>query len=332
MSIKFTVGYQPNELLKKSVLMFADRISEIYFPWVGISSGRGVPLGESFTEKLNADLSEFTSAGISTNLLLNGNCYGRKAQARSFFNQIGELVDYLSERFALSSITTTSPLIAKFVKNNFKDVATRASVNMEIGTPDAIEYLAEHFDGFYIKREYNWDIARLKSMRKKTLELGKTLHILANSGCLNFCPARTFHDNLVAHQHEIAEMDNAFNFKGLCHDFLSKEDAKQNLLSRLNFIRPEDVHLFENFCDSMKLATRVHHNPSAIVQAYCSAHYSGNLLELTEPSHASNFYPQIIANDKIPSDYATRRLRCSHECSECGLCKEAQKLSTITIS
>ena len=47
----------------------------------------------------------------------------------------------------MASVTTTSPLIAKFIKNNFEELEVRASVNMEIGTVQGLDYLAEYFDG-----------------------------------------------------------------------------------------------------------------------------------------------------------------------------------------
>ncbi len=329
--MKFTVGYQNNDILKRTILRLRDSIAEIYFPWQGIATGRGVPEERGTQAKMESDLAEYAQAGLVGNLLINGNCYGARAQARAFFNRIGDVIDEASERFNLTSITTTSPLVAKFTKTNFKDIEVRASVNMEINSPEAMAYLANNFDGFYAKREYNWDRVRLSAMRKWTSENGKKLYILANSGCLNFCPARTFHDNLVAHQHEIAEMDNAYEFHSLCGEFLKNENSKPSLLSRMNFIRPEDIHLFENFCDGIKLATRTSRNPSTIVEAYCAGKFGGNALELTEPSHAQHFYPSVIENSKIANGYAEKRLDCDKNCAECAYCNLIQKNATITL-
>ncbi len=330
--MKFSVGYQHNGALKDAVMEFRDKIAEIYFPWVGFATGRGTVTDRSAQAAEASDLREYAAAGLGTNLLLNGNCYGRRALSRAFFAKIGDAIDELSSNFGLSSATTTSPLIAKFIKANFKGIEVRASVNMEIGTPEAAEYLSDYFDGFYMKREYNWNLPRLTAMWKYCKSAGKKLHILANSGCINFCPARTFHDNLVAHQDEIAEMDNAYEFKGLCHDYLSDGNRRKNLLSRSNFIRPEDIGIFEGMCDSVKLATRTNRNPSAVVRAYCYGRFSGNLWELTEPSHASNFYPEILANDKIPNDYARKRLGCSMQCDACRLCQTVQADATINLN
>ena len=315
--MRYMIGYQRmrDDRLKTTILRYKESISEIYFSWGEMPSGRGTmeKSGNLFPfeaqREMLEELKEYSRSGIGMNLLLNGNCYGRMSQARVFFEKIGETVEFLSDHIRLTSVTTTSPLIAKFIRQNFADLETRASVNMEIGTVEGIEYIQGCFDGFYLKREWNYDRLRLEAMHRYCREQGKKLFLLANSGCLNFCSARTFHDNLVAHQHEIAGMDNGFEFPGICHEFLRNPEHRATLLDRSNFIRPEDISLFEGLCDGLKLATRTNRDPATIVAAYLTGHFSGNLLELTEPAHAASFYPEIIANDRIPTDYATRRFR-----------------------
>ncbi len=329
--MKFTVGYQRNDALKEEVMRHTDKICEIYFPWGNFTTGRGVIANSDSQRAMETDLEEYVGAGLKTNLLLNGNCYGRYAQARTFYQSVGDAISELIERFDLSSVTTTSPIIAKFIKGNFPELEVRASVNMEIGSPEGVEYMAQWFDGFYLKREYNWHYEKLTAMRAWCNSLGKKLYLLANSGCLNYCSARSFHDNLVAHQHEIAEMDNAFEFKGVCHEFIRSENNKHRILNHCNFIRPEDMHLFEGLCDGVKLATRTNRNPSAVVKAYCDAHFAGNLLDLTEPSHSQSLYPSVVENARIPEEYAKFRLHCSKQCQTCGYCDEVQKKATLNL-
>ncbi len=328
-AVKFTVGYRRNDALKAELLRNRGAVAEIYFPWRGFASGRGVVPSEAEQREMEDDLADYVRVGFKTNLLLNGNCYGRRAQARAFHLSVGDCVCELGERFGLGSVTTSSPVIAKFLKANFPGLEVRASVNMEIGSPVGAQYVLEYFDSFYFKREYNWYLEKLRAMRAFCLSNGKKLYLLANSGCLNFCPARTFHDNLVAHQHEISEMDNAFDFKGVCHEFVRSKDNRNGLLRLCNFIRPEDVRLFAGLCDGVKLATRTNGNPAAVVRAYCAAHYAGNLLDLTEPSHSQSLYPAAVENAKIPAGYAEKRLGCGKNCPECGYCDEVQKNATV---
>ena len=154
-------------------------------------------------------------------------------------------VDYVAEHYGLQSITTISPLIAKFIKNNFEQLEVRSSVNMEIGTVQGMDYVAEYFDSYYMKREYNRDFGRIKELHCWAEEHGKKLFLLVNSGCLNFCSAHIFHDNLVAHESEISQMDNAYEFQEMCRAYLSKEENYGHLITDTNFVRPEDISLYE---------------------------------------------------------------------------------------
>ena len=239
-------------------------------------------------------LDELSQEKIALNLLFNANCYGKDSQSRAFFNKVGTIIDYVSEAYGLQSITTTSPLIAKFVHQNFEGIEVRASVNMEIGSVQGMEYLAEYFDSYYMKRELNRDFEAIKTLHKWSYNNGKKLYMLANSGCLNYCSAHNFHDNLVAHEAEIAQMDNAYDFHGICKEYLKSEKHYQALIDNTNFVRPEDMHLYEPYFEAAKLATRIHRNPSMVVNSYVREKYSGNILELLEPAH--NIYPYVIEN------------------------------------
>ena len=100
----------------------------------------------------------------------------------------GDTVDELRELYNLASVTTTSPLIARFIKENFT-LQTRASVNMSIGAIEGFEYVLDLFDSFYLAREYNRDLKKIKEIRSFLKSKGKGLYGLANSGCLKNCSA-----------------------------------------------------------------------------------------------------------------------------------------------
>ena len=144
--MKFSVGYQFSEddSLIKAVIEQKGKIAEVYFSWGDIPNGRNTDSFlnsyESFDLKsiqIN-HLRTLNENGIKLNLLLNGNCYGKYAQSRVFFNKIGDTVDFLKNKARVDSVTTTSPLIAKFIKQNFEDTEVRASVNMEIGRAEGM--------------------------------------------------------------------------------------------------------------------------------------------------------------------------------------------------
>ena len=327
--MKFTVGYSSmhDKEYLDYIVQNKDKIYEVYFSWGDIPNGRNNQLVNEnmypwqVTNKQISDLKFLYENEIKLNLLLNANCYGEESLSRAFFNRIGDLIDYLFLSFGLSSITTTSPIIAKFVKNNFPDINVRASVNMEIGTIMGMEYLSDYFDGFYMKKENNRRHQEIKTLKSWCDENNKQLFMLANSGCLNNCSAHTYHNNLVAHETNLNKYDNAYQFSGICWEHLKKEGNILSEIKDTNFVRPEDIYLYEDYFTAAKLATRISNNPIKILRAYFEKKYSGPLLDLLEPNHSSVFYPHIIENSKIPSDFAKKVMECKKNCQQCDYCK-----------
>lgn len=149
--MKFSIGYQfvANRSFAEAVIKYQNSIGEVYFSWGDIPNGRNTldKFDNSTLFEMQSllirDLGEISKAGISLNILLNANCYGANSQSRTFFNKIGSIIDYIKVNFSLKSVTTTSPLIAKFIKQNFPELEVRASVNMEIGTTEGMDYIAD---------------------------------------------------------------------------------------------------------------------------------------------------------------------------------------------
>lgn len=303
--MKFSVGLQfENDAFIDEIVRSADSIGECYFSFGDFPNGRSSQLlsDERTPWEMQARQEEvlrrISDAKISLNLLFNANCYGEEALSRAFFSKVGMTVDYIERKYGLSSVTTTSPLIARFIKEEFPKVNTRASVNMGIGTVEGMDYLLAHFDSFYMQREYNRDFDRIKTLFAHAEKNGKTLHILANSGCLNFCSAHTFHDNLVAHESGISAMHNYYEFNGICKEFLKDPVNYGKIWSVTNFVRPEDIYLYEPYFATAKLATRIHKHPDFVLRSYLRGRYSGNLLELLEPTHS--IYPYVLENGNEP--------------------------------
>lgn len=320
--MRFSVGYSTsaNDIFLNQIIKLKDHIEEIYFSWGNAPSGRydqtrkdGLAPWQAQIKQIE-DLKLLNSAGLKFNLLFNANCYGEMAQSKQLFNSVGQTIDYVLSEFSLKSVTTTSPLIAKFIKQNFDGIDVRASVNMGVGSVLAMEYIAEYFDSFYIKRELNRDFNALKVMRKWCDEHSKEMYILANSGCLNDCSAHTFHDNLVAHEVGASAMDNGYQFSGVCSQYLKNPQNVQGLLYATNYIRPEDVKLYQGLVPAMKLATRVHENPVRVLNAYIlNEKFVGNTASLLEPNHSHTIYPFVLENDKIQSQVKNGKLVYSNE-------------------
>lgn len=326
--MKWLVGYQLTEQddFLQEIIRQKSSIREVYFSWGTMPNGRHAAAAHANLPEWEArrrteeDLTTLAREGLHFNLLLNGNCYGARSLSRSFLLEVCDTVDEIATRFGLDSITTTSPVLADVVRKNFPGLEIRASVNMEISTIAGMEYLAGSFDSFYLGRELNRNRPMLKVLRDWCRRNGKGTYLLANSGCLNHCSARQFHDNLVAHEREIAQRNNAAEFHGICKDYLRRAEDKSVLLRRLNFIRPEDIALYDDIADGIKLATRVHRFPAQVLRAYADGHFAGNLLDLLEPDHAEAFYPYVLENEKLPPDFGEKVSACGQLCEQGGGC------------
>lgn len=299
--MKFSVGLPQNNFeFVNYIIQNSKNIYEVYFSWGDFPNGRSNQIqSDQYTtwELMDVQrkmLNILSSADVPLNMLFNANCYGKDSQSKAFFNKIGETIDYVKRMYGLKSITTTSPLIAKFAKNNFETIEVRASVNMEIGTVEGMQYLSKYFDSFYMKREYNRNYERISLLKKWCDENDKKLFMLANSGCLNYCSVHNFHDNLVAHEYEISQMDNAYNFCGMCKEFLQSEENCRKLPEYTNFVRPEDIYKYDGIFEAAKLATRVHNNPKMVLDSYIRGKYVGDILKLLEPAHS--IYPYVLEN------------------------------------
>ena len=81
---------------------------------------------------------------------------------------------------------------------------------------------------------------------------------------------------------------------------LKDPENLRTILDITNFIRPEDVGLYEGLFPALKLATRVSGNPQRILRAYIeNGRFSGSVLDLLEPNHTNTIYPYLLENSKI---------------------------------
>lgn len=299
--MKFMVGLPTadREFLR-CIVEHKEHIHEVYFSWGDFANGRNsqtesnLLLPWELQQQQIEALKVLSENGVALNLLFNANCYGKDSMSRSFFHKVGDATDYIVQHFGLRSVTTTSPLIAKFMKQNFPETEVRASVNMSVGTTQGMDYVSDYFDSFYLQRELNRDLSKIAEVKQWCDCHEKHLYLLANSGCLNYCSAHTFHDNLVAHESELAAMDNAYEFHGICKEYLKNTAHLDALISNTNFIRPEDITLYEPYVSAVKLATRVHKNPCMVLESYIRGKYSGDILALLEPAHS--VYPYVVEN------------------------------------
>lgn len=332
--MKFSIGYQlPDEYDSTLEICrdYKDSISGVYFSYGEEPSGR-LPLfasGDVDAREIKAyqlrELKEICGLGIPLTLLFNANCYGESAVSKELKDHVTELVGYLKNELDIQSVTTTSPFIASVLKKRFGDsLYVCASVNMRVDSINTMHQLSEYFDGFYLRKEINRIFGMIESMHSWCKNNGKRIHILANSGCISYCGFQTFHDNLVAHQDQMSDICDAFDgYPSPCWRYLASlpEDERLAAIMQSTWIRPEDVHRYEEYFSEMKLATRMHSRPRMVVAAYARGRFNGNITDLTEPSFSPLFKGTILDNTLLSDEWFDTVMKCQKNCYNCNYCK-----------
>ncbi len=331
--MRFAVGYRPpvdeGESFPELVADYRDAVGEVYFAPPGAASGRpafglsddGVDAG--IAQRFCEDLRAIRRLGVKLDVLFNANCYGADAMGRGLERMVTHQLDQVARvAGAPEVVTTTSLAVAHVVRRLDAKIEIRASVNMRLGTLEAMGAVEDLFDSYYVQRDVQRDVEHVARVREWAKASGKGLCMLANSGCLAFCPGQTFHDNLVAHAQEIDPADAIADFVPyVCRRRLGSEEHRAAVL-RATWVRPEDLHHYEGLVDVVKLATRAHPRPRLVLDAYARGRFHGNLLELLEPGHADLFAPGVMDNDAFPDDWFARTSTCGRRCEACGYCEQ----------
>lgn len=331
---KFAFGYY---FEKRNGLSFRDLaeqyapfLQEVYFPWPGLLSAREIGGDTAPLRKRIIDDMRFCRAhGMKLDLLINATCYGENAftetQRLDYFANLKELAD---AGILPEIITTTSPFIATITKKFDASIDRRASVNMRLLSTIAMEYVAKTFDSFYICRDLQRDLPTVKRFAEWGKKNGKKICMLANSGCLRFCPWQTFHETLLAHnfQHIQSEMAMLKFPPTLCVGLVQSKQYEEIL--RASWIRPEDLHRYEPYISVFKLSTREADRPDLILKAYTSGKFDGDLLLLLDPGFSFFVRPKIFDNKAFPKEWSEGKIAglCAANCTHCGKCTEVLKL------
>lgn len=298
------------------------RIREVFFAWPGVLSCRPAPeFTDDVRSRLIADLRWCRENGILLDTLFNCNCYGDLAISPDLADFVARVMGEMeAEGLFPDIVTTTSPFIATVLRERFPSVKIRFSVNLRVHGSLGFEPVLELFDSFYASRERQRDLDWLAETGRWARSNGKVLGLQVNSGCLRQCPFQTFHDNLHGHnrlaQSKVGERFGFSVFR--CKTNYERGNYEDFL--RATWIRPEDLPLYEEHVDVVKLATRRHPHPVEVLNAYATYAYDGNLADLMDPAHA---FPKAFDNkafDRTDLWAKVRSCRVADDCRHCGLC------------
>ena len=103
--MKFAVGFQlfgaKDVPFSELIEPYKDSISEVFFPWQDIPTGRSAAATRHGTTDWTAqarteeELKKLKTMGLKLDLLFNGNCYGAYSLSEKLSNTVCSIIDHL---------------------------------------------------------------------------------------------------------------------------------------------------------------------------------------------------------------------------------------------
>ncbi|CCH49598.1 hypothetical protein [Pseudodesulfovibrio piezophilus] len=178
-----------------------------------------------------------------------------------------------------------------------------------------------------LDRSLNRDLEHLGriSERLKGAYPDIQLQLIANEGCLPFCPYKPAHDAHIAMINENLCRDRTFamnHYFGCIRRFITDP----SLILASPFIRPEDAARYAGMVESLKICGRNKGTPflKQTISAYLDGRFTGNLLLLLDA--VGDLADQIVVeNTRFPDDFLHRVSDCLKDCDACRHCSAIAK-------
>lgn len=244
-------------------------------------------------------------------------------------------LDHCLQRGVIDGIVYCDHYLLQVLADEAPDIAAKLeavpSVNTMLDSCHKIEaqlaYIGE--TGFkmpgkiILDRSLNRDLDQLANISLNLHQLfpAMKIEVLANEGCLPYCPFKLSHDSYIA----LANINGKSQTHIINCDIgcMRMLDEQPHRLLQSPFIRPEDIDLYLYHVDVVKLCGRTLGTAflTNAIKAYRARRYEGNLLDLMDAMSwlADRLY---VDNRMLSFDFANMLSQCDNRCDRCGFCKE----------
>lgn len=204
------------------------------------------------------------------------------------YQGLEEELDWIINVFKADSITVSSLDLMRFIRNKYPKMSINVSTIAGIKTVlDVQKYLQIGPNKIIAHHDLNRNFAELTKIMTYLHKHNINMEIMVNESCLRRCPYRE------AHYYSLGKGEDDRKYHKKCNR-IKFENPYQILMS--NFIRPEDLTLYEDMGISMfKITGRSKPKEwlPEVVAAYANRDYAGNLIRLL------GIDPKLVAEDKI---------------------------------
>ncbi len=270
-----------NELIHK---INKDNVEEIYGKLAQDAIGGGRTsfiLPQVSKKRVKKHIEIVHSYKLKFNYLLNSTCLGNIEWSRGGQKNICKLLDWI-EAINTDSVTVAIPYLLQLIKKRYPGFKVNISTQSGISSIEEAKFWQDlGADKITLSvHKVNRDFKLLEALRKN---LKCKLQLIANLHCLKNCPFWLYHGNCSSHNSRLGNEGRRFmiDYSFLMCSYIKLKEP-ENLI-RSEWIRPEDLHYYEDIgIDMIKLVNRTMSTEriQAIVGAYTDERYEGNLLDL----------------------------------------------------
>ena len=264
--------------------------------------------------------------GIKFNYTLNAACFGNYEFTDGGVGEIKSLLKDL-DSIGVTNLTLATPSIIEMVRDFAPNMEIKVSAICQVDSVMKMKhYIDLGVERFVVEPSITKEFDILRNMVQHSD--GK-MEIIINDKCMKNCPYKIFHYNQTAH-------DN--NERAESYYFMNCGMRKSRNLQwylNLNWIRPEDIHLYENMgIQYYKIEGREFILKGDIIRllnAYIEEKFEGNLIDLLHIFAPYDTEHQPYIDNKALDGYVDafyhNKITCNQLCEQCGYCKRFMQKS-----
>lgn len=264
--------------------------------------------------------------GIKFNYTLNPACFGNYEFTDEGILEIKTLLKNLNN-IGVNNVTLATPSIIEMVRCFAPNMDIKVSAICQIDSVMKMKhYIDLGVERFVVEPSVTKEFDVLKNMAQNCD--GK-MEIIINDKCMKNCPYKTFHYNQTAHDNNERAESYYFMNCGI------RKSRNLQWYMNLNWIRPEDLHLYENMgIKYFKVEGREFILKGDIVRllnAYIEECFDGNLIDLLHIFAPYDTEHQPYIDNKALNGYVdafyNNKIKCDQLCERCGYCESYMKKS-----
>lgn len=312
-------------------------IKEVYMPlpYDIMPSGRlqSQTLADSYKSIYKDKIKQAKDLCLEVNLLASKPILEMSTSITNILKTVNEITE-LKQTFDVDKITIGNLAFLNMYGEYFHSIGIKIelSVLTDIDSFEKIKYIMNaypYLDSICLKSNMINQYDDLVLIKKTYPNL--KLKILVNHLCLYNCPAHVQHHTVYCNTtsdvpfstDNLQQIQLNSNYRQITQnckfcDIYSRNNIT-SMLKDCAFIRPEDLHLYDDVIDLFKLSGREHPSNEVVkyIRAFGIREYNGNFREICD---APTFFPKDLDNTKFPDGYGEQKKNCNHKCNSCNYC------------